>query len=473
MKRRAFLQFAIGVTAAGIAVWNRSRQSADESDDVPPRVHPDIWRTLTGVRVLDTHEHQEEERDRLRRTVDFMDYLRHYSLSDFRSAGLTSEAIAILNREDAAPADKWRVLRPFWASVRHTGYLQAAMLAIRRLHGVEELNVRTVQQITDELRRNNRPGYVRHVFREVCRIDNAQVNALEPGTVYRSVTDPEIFLQDISGLRLMLPFADLPRMQQETSIAIHRLADYENAVASYFERYGREASAVKNQCAYSRILRFGQVGREEAARLFDRWLSNRRSLRQDEVLALGDYSWNYIVSQAREYDLTVKIHTGYMAGNNSLELDRIRPGHLTSLFRRFPDVRFDLFHMGYPHEHETMALVKQYTNVYADLTWAPIVNPVQTQRFVEAFLVSCPSTKLFAFGGDYRTVDPVYGHLWITQAIVGRALTRLVEEGHFTLKEACDAGQAAFRDNVERVFGVTERLTRLRQRLGRPDRTER
>ena len=254
--------------------------------------------------------------------------------------------------------------------------------------------------------------------------------------------------------------------QEESGEELGDLASYERAVNWYFERYAAEASAVKNQCAYLRSLSFDDVPRDVAERLYARWRRDRRSLVHSELKALGDYSWNYIVRVAGEHGLVVKIHTGYLAGNNSLEFARIRPAQLTTLLRRFPNVKFDLFHMGYPFQHEVCAMVKQYANAYVDLTWAPIVNPAGTIQFIKQFVSSCPMTKLFAFGGDYRSVDPVYGHLWITKHVVGVALTQAYEEGQLGLDDAVRAARLFLRDNVAEVFEVAKRREALRKRLG-------
>ena len=464
MDRRRFLQLATVGAAAGWALLERAGVF-DGEDSQARGVHPDLWTILSELTVLDSHEHQEEEKDRLKRTVDFMEYLRHYALSDFITAGLSSAHVALVNNPKAAPEDKWRVLAPYWDAVKNTGYVRAGRIAARRIHGVEDISGRTVRLITDELQKNNRPGYVKQVYKEICRIEVGQVNALEPNVIYRAETDPEMFLQDISGLRLMLPYIPLERVQAETGEELGNLSSYERAVQWYFERYGVEASAVKNQCAYMRNLRFDDVPREDAERMYARWRRDRRSLVRAELKALGDYSWNYIVRTAGEHKLVVKIHTGYMAGNNSLELTQIRPGQLTTLLRRFPNVKFDLFHMGYPFEYEVCAMVKQYANAYVDLTWAPIVNPAGTIHFIKQFVSACPLTKLFAFGGDYRPVDPVYGHLWITKHVVGVALTQAYEEGLLGLEDATRAARLFLRDNVAEVFEVERRREALRKRL--------
>ena len=103
---------------------------------------------------------------------------------------------------------------------------------------------------------------------------------------------------------------------------------------------------------------------------------------------------------AQQYNLPIKIHTGYMAGNDVMDLDRTRPSRLSSLIAHFPEARFVLMHTGYPYGGEIASLAKHFRNVYADLCWAWSVDPHSTVDFVRRMLHTCPSHKLFAFGGD-------------------------------------------------------------------------
>nr|WP_187436052.1 amidohydrolase family protein [Bradyrhizobium hipponense] len=80
--------------------------------------------------------------------------------------------------------------------------------------------------------------------------------------------------------------------------------------------------------------------------------------------------------------------------------------------RRLPSVaetRFALMHIGYPYEHEFIALAKHYPKAAIDMCWAWIINPVAGVRFLKEFLMAVPSSKIFTFGGDYVAVEPIYG----------------------------------------------------------------
>lgn len=65
-----------------------------------------------------------------------------------------------------------------------------------------------------------------------------------------------------------------------------------------------------------------------------------------------------------------------------------------------------------------------------------------------------PYTKIFAFGGDLRLVDGVYGHLMMAKDNAAKALALRIEDGTLTVKEAERLGRAFFYENPKRFFGL-------------------
>jgi len=65
-------------------------------------------------------------------------------------------------------------------------------------------------------------------------------------------------------------------------------------------------------------------------------------------------------------DLPVQIHTGLakLQGSDPLLLDNVISG--------YPDVRFVLFHGGFPWIYNTVTLAHNYANVIIDFNWLPL-----------------------------------------------------------------------------------------------------
>ena len=64
--------------------------------------------------------------------------------------------------------------------------------------------------------------------------------------------------------------------------------------------------------------------------------------------------------------------------------------------------------------------------------------------------------KISAFGGDYRVVDPIAGHLAIARRNVCRALADKLADGLFDMEEAKRALELMFYENPKRLFGLKD-----------------
>jgi predicted TIM-barrel fold metal-dependent hydrolase len=131
---------------------------------------------------------------------------------------------------------------------------------------------------------------------------------------------------------------------------------------------------------------------------------------------------------------------------------------LSNLFVQYPDVTFDLFHIGYPYEHVLSALAKNYRNVYIDMCWAHIISPQAAVSAMVEWIDSVPVSKISAFGADYSFVDAVYGHQQLARQNVSRALAAKVDQGLFDVDKACQIARLWFYDNPMRIFQLEGRV---------------
>jgi predicted TIM-barrel fold metal-dependent hydrolase len=143
----------------------------------------------------------------------------------------------------------------------------------------------------------------------------------------------------------------------------------------------------------------------------------------EEAKPLQDYIVHRIIQLAGKHRLPVQIHTGLQEGNENI-ISNSNPTLLTNLFREYREVKFDVFHAGYPYFRELAALAKNFPNVYPDLCWVPVISPTTARTILSEWLDTIPSNKILAFGGDYRFVEGVYGHL----AIARRNITTVLQE---------------------------------------------
>jgi predicted TIM-barrel fold metal-dependent hydrolase len=219
------------------------------------------------------------------------------------------------------------------------------------------------------------------------------------------------------------------------------------------------------------------VEEDAVALLFDKFLKDKNIPQReyyepfripDEYEPLQNHLFFYCVGKAADLQLPVKLHTGYFSGNANMSLERMRKnaGDLYTLLGRFPGVKFVLMHIGYPYQDEFIALAKHYPNVYLDMCWAWIINPVASIRFLKEFLVTAPASKIFTFGGDYAMVETVYGHSRIARQGIAQAISELVEEKWLSVKDALDIIPRIMHDNAYEAFRIAEKtkIWNLRKR---------
>jgi predicted TIM-barrel fold metal-dependent hydrolase len=420
----------------------------------------DILDAVEMIQVIDTHEHLEEESERLKQKLDFFSIFRDNAVSDLVSAGMSDENLKKCSSPETPLDEKWRLFEPVYLAARNTGFMRAARLSIRDLYGIENLNASNYSILTDNIRDHNMPGVNRWILRDRCSIRLAQVNALE-STFFRERTDADLFLQDLSLARLLQSPPPVDALERETSSRIGNLKAYGDAIGKLFERIAPLAVAAKQQSAYWRAQSFADVPEADAARLFDAAIRDPATVPAGGQKALQDWTFNHCVRLCVAHDLPIKIHVGYAAGNNGMDPDLLRPDPLAGLLRRHPKARFSLLHIAYPWQEDLLALAKHFRNVHVDMCWAWILDPQAARRFLKQFLTAVPANKLFGFGGDYGIADPVYGHLLIARQGIARGLSELVEEQYFGRDEAVAMAHRILHDNAAVFFRVDQKSDAL------------
>lgn len=433
-----------------------------------PDRYPRLCETAEQTPLIDTHEHLQEERDRLALgdRLDFACLFRAYLLADLVSAGMSRSDAEEMTADNLDQDEKWLRVAPFWDRARHGGYGRAIALTIREVYGIPDLNRDTYRDVTAAMRAQNRPGVHRRLIREKAGVSWYVLHHVgDAGTVYREGIDPAICRRVLGVncfLRDSLPLDDFAA---RTGIRADSWEAFQAVMDWYFERYAADAVAIKNNCPYWRGLRFDDPPPERAAAAFEKRYVHGQALEPGELKALQDAAFHFCLRRAATHDLPVQIHTGYLAGNRNLDTDRIRPSDLTNLFVQYPHVRFDLFHIGYPYQGEIAALAKNFPNVHVDLCWAWIIDPYATRRALQTFIATVPVNKIFGFGGDVFTADGVYGHARIARWGTAWALARMIDQGYLGEGDAATIARMILHDNAREFFDLPSRPATLRSSL--------
>ena len=100
-------------------------------------------------------------------------------------------------------------------------------------------------------------------------------------------------------------------------------------------------------------------------------------------------------------------------------------------------------------------LGKTFSNVYLNMSWIHIISPIASRMDLREWLRMVPYNKIIAFGDDLQHVETVYGHIKMACQNFAIALAEMIEEGVISDSVACDVAQAAFHDNLAKIYGLS------------------
>jgi predicted TIM-barrel fold metal-dependent hydrolase len=461
---------AISVLASKTA--GKEGEPSRPDKHVPGRgIEEAISERVMQTLFIDTHEHLVEEKERLGGPIMF-DWLRHkaddwslllshYLDSDMLTAGMPAADHEKFFSRTVNPADKWSLLAPYWPAIKNTGYGQAVRITVRELYGVDELSSETVRTVQRGYEKVCKPGFYTEILQKRARIESCQVNCLSRPFMESDM--PTLLMQDLSILG-MVDGPDSKQVSEPAGINVTCLSDWHRVMDWWFDKYGKYAVAVKSQDAYRRDIDYEKVPAEKAEKVFKKRLSNQE-LTTTETKLLKDHLFWYAVDKATEYDLPVKLHTGYYAGHNYMPLGRLmnNPSSATDLCRLAPETKFVFMHICYPYYEQLISVVKHYANAYVDMCWSWIINPLAAKDFLKKYLVTAPANKILTFGGDYIPVEPVLGHAAITRKGITQALTELAREGWLSKKSALEMVGPIMHDNACALFRLAQKTKILQK----------
>jgi predicted TIM-barrel fold metal-dependent hydrolase len=455
LKRREFFRYsALGLTGATLAGMALPHSPAATDFKRSGKEDP-LYQKVLETPLIDTHEHLMNESERIQagRTIwdkanDWTFLLSHYFDSDLVVAGMPQADHDRFFSTALEPLDKWKLFEPFWPHVQHTGYGLNVRHTFKDVYGIEDLTGQTVGRLEEAYHAAIKPGFYRHILRNIGNIESCQVN-LWP---FLESEQPDLLMSDLHISGMIEDDWD-PRYAREAGIDVKTLDDWHRVIDYWVKTYGKKAVAVKSTMAYQRDLDCVRTPPEDVEKAFLKKL-NKELMTAGEQKALEDHLFWHAVDRATEMGLPVKLHTGYYVGHGRMPLRRVQgnPAAICELCRQSPETRFVLFHICYPYYEEMLSIAKHYPNAYMDMCWSWIINPLAAKDFLKKYLVTAPANKIFTFGGDYIPVELVPGHAAIARQGITQALSELVEERWMTLKEAMNLTDVIMHKNARNLY---------------------
>ncbi|MFW6303031.1 MAG: amidohydrolase family protein, partial [Candidatus Sumerlaeota bacterium] len=401
--------------------------------------------------TIDAHEHLPPEQSPISEQKDFYSLFEHYCQGDLVAAGASGEDLAVFADRERPLSERWERFSPFLSTIRGGGYARAALLVVRDILGYADLNDDTFEAVSDALQQLNRPGLYEYILKERCRIAACiECWCLDKGPY------PDYFYHiapgtDVLDLGKRDAVQDLARKCDRDVTVLDDVLECMDALVEDWN-FKPHVVGIKIPHAYSRSLDFQQTDPGQARRLFERVMRDD-DLEASDFRPLQDFLMFALVERAASVDLPVVIHTGLQAGNFHRIADG-NPLHLQSLLETFPRARFDLLHGGMPWVRETAALAKQFPGVYLSMAWMHIISPFQSRSALSEWLDMLPNNKIFGFGGDYRIVEKVYGHLVLARQNIAAVLAGKIRHDAMSHSDALVVARRLFHDNPRDFYGL-------------------
>ena len=405
------------------------------------------------VELVDTHEHlMDEFIGGEKSSVDFMFLLALYADDDIKSAGMTKSQFADLLTNKYTVAEKWRIIKPFWEVSKNTAYNRVVLLAIDKLYGIQDLNENTVVLLSEKLKNSYNGKWYDHVLRERAKIKYAIQDAgsrRSKNPIFRYVEKFDNFVRIQSKEEVLAVGAKYNGNVSTLDAYVEMLKK------AFQEAVGRNIIGVKSALAYHRILKYDHVSKAVADSIFLKLMAgkNEQVLAFEDVKPFQDYIMHQIIQLAGHYDIPMQFHTGLQSGDGNI-IDNANPSHLANLFLEYRDVRFVLFHGGFPYGGVLSTQAKSFRNVYIDMCWTAVISPSYSERYLHEWIETVPSNKIMTFGGDYDCVETAYGHSLMARAIVSNVLIEKVKTGYLTEKESIDIARRILNTNAIDLYKI-------------------
>ena len=422
---------------------------------------------MEEMTVIDAHEHLGPEAERLAQDLDVFCLFSEYTRGDLLRAGMAPHQYEMLFDHDLPLEARWNTFSPFWDRIRYTCYSRSVLHTVKHFYGFDDIDQGNYKDISEGIAANNKPGIYKKVLRDACRIEAALTHCEQldlnpdPGD-HLLVPVMRVLLlrywQDDFPANTPAPITweslasptSLTETDLQVDLTIRTLDDFLEKQRIYVRRIKQRGAVAAKMIVYPQYGPSHEPDQKAAQQVFND-LRNRKLKETPRLNPLYHYLLDQAVAFAVEEGLVIAVHTGYWG-----DIRDMSPLHVIPLLMRYPDARFDLFHLGYPWLRESLNLAKEFSNVYLNFCWLHVISRTAARQAMEEAIETIPVNKISGFGGDYHCpgLEKVFGHLKMAKENIADAFARKVEDGWMGADEAIEVIKKYLYDNPKELYGI-------------------
>lgn len=228
-----------------------------------------------------------------------------------------------------------------------------------------------------------------------------------------------------------------------TKADMSNLEAYEVALEQELNKRKSHVVAIKCAAAYERTLKFGKTNRSTAEKIFGK---HPNIITEEEKELFSNYMFHHFIKIARERDLPIQFHTGLaqLTGSNPMLLEPV--------IAENPDVKFVLFHGGFPWIYEIAGLAHNYKNVYIDINWLPLISTKAAENALHTYLEIIPNNHNIAWGGDTWTSEEAFGATLAFKHVLTNVMSEKYATSFYRMKDIEKIIEKMMYQNAEELY---------------------
>jgi len=289
--------------------------------------------------------------------------------------------------------------------------------------------------------------WVPYIDALVFPLDNAGLAAANPDRALFFPLEDKLRASYLASLNLKAPPPTLDAYLTQVVTPLLERQHADGAVAEKFE------------IAYLRGFDFSDPSREDAARIYARWVNRPRPDLADYKL-LQDFLFRFIAAECGRIGMAVHLH-GMSGAGGYFSIAGVNPLLLEPLFNapKLRKTQFVMLHGGWPYIHELGALL-QKPNVFLDLSQQSLVIPPRTlASWLREWLEVFPDKVLFAtdgypFSDSLGWEEAAYLASRNIRAALAIALSGMLRDREITRDRAAAIGRGVLHDNAARLYNI-------------------
>ncbi|MEI6512544.1 MAG: amidohydrolase family protein [bacterium] len=403
-----------------------------------------LLKSIEKFEVIDCHEHLRPEKVRLEKKVDVFTFFSHYCHWDLLTAGMPDASYQALYNHNLPLDYRWDSFEPYWENIRYGCYATTALISAKKFYGVDDINRKTYRALSEAIQKNNTPGLYERVLKDACNI-RTTLNQCGITDTESPLLTPILWIPLNDSVSSILDFSsDTP---------IRTLDDYIYAMKKWILKVKSEGVV-----ALKHIIRpYYEPNRADALECFNTIMNGGTPFTWRGTGGLEpftrrnpmhDYVLDEVFKFAGQQDMPIAVHAGVWGDFRELD-----PKHMIPVLTRHPNVRFDLYHLGYPYVRDTIMMGKSFPNVWVNLAWVHTVSKKATYEALDELIDTVPMNKILGFGGDYETpVEKAYGHLVMARDNIAGVLAGRVAAKHMTEDQALTIAKKWLFDNPVELY---------------------